>query len=170
MRTAMQPSGTDALAALFLRDAESFDRAAKGLANQTVDFPITGNSMGTSLPKGTVVRVALGAGCNAGDIAVFRQQERIVAHRVIDRGTTHLITRGDARFAPDPPVPATQILGRVTGIVSSGGVDPLSAPLRRHVLARIAIAITDSIVVIATRVSPGLARGMAATLRVLERA
>jgi hypothetical protein len=126
--------------------------------------------LGANLPKGTVVRVALGAECSVGDIAVFRQQEQIVAHRVIHRAAKWFLTRGDARFAPDPPVPPTRILGRVTGIVSSGRVDPLNAPLHRRWLSRIAIAVTDSIVIVATRVNPRLGRAIVAALKVLERA
>ena len=155
------PSGIDALASLLRSDPDQFDAAARRLADQVVEFPITGNSMGAALPKGTIVRVALGAACAIDDIAVFRQGEAIVAHRMIHRGKSHLITRGDARFAPDPPVPVDRVLGRV--------VDPPPA-LRRHPLMKAANSAVRWMTAAALRVSPSLAARLAGLLTRVERA
>ena len=175
----MQPSIADdvdpaeALAALFLGDAQRFDAAAKQLArgNHSVDIPITGTSMGANLPKGTVVRVALtdAASCNAGDIVVFRLLQRVVAHRLIHRTDSYLLTRGDARFSPDPPIPNDRVLGRVTGIVASGALLPLQGFRHRSALVRAIKAMISEASIVALRISPALALGFSRLVTVAER-
>jgi signal peptidase I len=171
MPSAMQPSGAETLAALFLRDASRFDDAAKLLAHQAVDFPITGNSMAPNLPAGMVVRVVLvkADSCNPGDIVVFRHAQQIVAHRVIRRTRSYLITRGDARVAPDPPVSFERVLGCVTGIIASGELQPLKPIARRHPLVRAANTITMWLAAAALRINPVLAARLSRFLTILER-
>jgi signal peptidase I len=121
------PDPAHALAALLLEDATRFDRAAKSLAQQTIEFPIVGHSMEPTVAHGATVRVDLGASVRSGDVVLFRQDHQLVAHRVIHRGARAFLTRGDGRTAPDPPVAFDSVLG----VVSS----PLP-PMRRHWLQR----------------------------------
>jgi len=149
------------LAELFLRDLDRFESAGRQLAdgNHSVDIPITGGSMGVSLPDGTLIRVTLGDGtsCSAGDVVVFRQQQEIVAHRALARAREYLITRGDARIAPDQPVPFARVLGRVTGVVAArSSVEPPRMPRRRWPV-RVADFFALGIAKIALQVSPRLA-------------
>jgi hypothetical protein len=150
-----------ALAEVFLRDLDRFESAGKQLAqgNRSVDIPITGGSMGASLPDGTLVRVALGDGatCSAGDVVVFRQQEDIVAHRALARARDPRITRGDARLAPDQPVSFARVLGRVTGVVAGRiTIEPPGMPRRRWPL-QVADCCAIGIATLALQISPRLA-------------
>jgi signal peptidase I len=58
-----------------------------------------------------------------GDIVLFGRDRRFFVHRVITKGqsqTEELVTRGDAMRTPDPPVPASDLMGRVSFIVRNG--------------------------------------------------
>ena len=115
--------------------------------------------MGVSLPDGTLIRVTLGDGrsCSAGDVVVFRQQQEIVAHRALARAREYLITRGDARIAPDQPVSFTRVLGRVTGVVAArSSVEPPGMPRRRWPV-RVADFFALGIARLALQISPRLA-------------
>jgi hypothetical protein len=163
-----------ALSDLFLHDSVRFDETARALAkaNRSVDIPITGGSMGSTLPAGSVVRVSLAGGevCGVADVVVFRQSEQIVAHRVIHIAPRHLITRGDARTAPDPPVPFDRVLGRVAGVISSdGSLKSLPASPRGRWLARLARSIAFRMTVMMLRVSPALAGRSIGLLTAIER-
>ena len=56
----------------------------------------------------------------SGDVVLFRSGERLFAHRVartcVGEGPSVLITKGDALMSDDPPLPFSQVLGRVTAI------------------------------------------------------
>ena len=64
----------------------------------------------------------------SGDIVLFGRDQRLFAHRVVTRGVvtngqTHeaeILTRGDAMPAPDPPVPESDLLGKVSFILRNG--------------------------------------------------
>ena len=153
------PDPAHALAALLLEDAARFDRAAKSLAQQTIDFPIVGHSMEPTVAHGATVRVDLGRSVSNDDVVLFRQHEQLVAHRVIHRGARTLITRGDGRIAPDPPV----ALEHVLGVVSS----PLP-PMRRHWLQRFVLDVPFTFfMTLALHLGAGAVR--ARVLRFVER-
>jgi len=127
--------------------------------------------MGASLPDGTLVRVALGDGaaCAPGDVVVFRQQEEIVAHRALACVGDYLVTRGDARLAPDQPVSFARVLGRVTSVVAAGNtIEPPGVPRRRWPL-RVTDPFTIGVATLALHISPGLARRWIHVLAWLER-
>jgi hypothetical protein len=161
------------LAELFRTDSAEFERAAKQLAgrNCSVDMPITGNSMGGLLTDGTVIRVALidGAACRPGDVVVFRGSEEIVAHRALVRTADYLITRGDARIAPDQPVALTSVFGRVTGVVAPTGVLPVPPLCRPRWLLRVADCAAIAVAALTVRLVPPLARRWIGLLTWLER-
>jgi hypothetical protein len=151
------------LARVLLYDAERFDLASRLLARKecSVDMPIVGHSMRACLPDATVVQVALCAGvaCAKGDIVVFRQNARIVAHRVVHRAAGYFVTRGDSRLAPDPPVPFDKILGRIT-----------SPPrLRRDLLLRVIDLPIILMSIAVLKLSPSLAIRAYALFTFVER-
>lgn len=53
-------------------------------------------------------------------IVVFRQNERLVTHRLVRRVGGRLVTRGDACPYYDDPLDAREVLGRVEGILRDG--------------------------------------------------
>jgi hypothetical protein len=149
------------LAQMLLHDSNQFDNAARRLAKtkRSANFPIFGDSMGNSLPSGCVVRVDLGDAttCRVGDIAVFRQRDKVVAHRTLARTERHLITRGDARIAPDQPVENVCVIGRVSGVVAPKNIIPSPTMRRRHWLIRLINGFFLTTTVAATRISIPLA-------------
>ena len=162
-----------ALADLFLRDANQFQRIGRQLAEArcSVDIPITGLSMGVSLPSGALIRVALGDGmsCSVGDIVVFRQDSSIVAHRALGHTRKHLITRGDARIAPDYPVAFSQVIGRVVGVLQSTKTTLSPPMLRRHWFTRLIDLLFISTTKFALWLSPSLSEQWVDLLTWMER-
>lgn len=70
----------------------------------------------------------------AGDIVLFSNGLRFVAHRVVendDSGCGELLTRGDAMAATDSPIRPSEILGRVSFIVRDGRCFEAKKRLRR---------------------------------------
>lgn len=69
-----------------------------------------------------------------GDVVLFTDRQRIVAHRLLDTRGAFVVTRGDSNWRPDSPAHETQILGRVTIVLNGDrartGSLP-STPLRR---------------------------------------
>lgn len=52
-----------------------------------------------------------------GDIVLFARDRRLFVHRIVSKGETHLLTRGDAMPQGDSPVPVVDVLGKVILIV-----------------------------------------------------
>ncbi|HXO18849.1 MAG TPA: S24/S26 family peptidase [Thermoanaerobaculia bacterium] len=86
---------------------------------------VRGGSMAPLLADGDRVEVVRALLYWPGDVVAFRAaDERLVVHRLLgyrpfraagERGRIACVTRGDASFAHDPPVPLARILGRVRG-------------------------------------------------------
>jgi len=92
-----------------------------GQAGEQHLLPITGNSMLPFLREGDYVLLSHGrAGVRRGDLVVFRQGEGLVAHRVLrivsGDDTTTFMTKGDHATRFDPPLNASEVLGRVLAI------------------------------------------------------
>jgi len=90
-------------------------------------FPVTGGSMVPTLVSGMRVTVETvpPESLAPGDIVCWFNPscgpDRKVVHRLVrtargDGGCLILITRGDARRAEDPPVPADCIIGRIVKV------------------------------------------------------
>jgi signal peptidase I len=62
-----------------------------------------------------------------GDVVLFARAGRLFAHRVVARDRASLVTRGDAMPQADPPVTATELLGKVVGIERRGRALPAGA-------------------------------------------
>ncbi len=101
---------------------------AEGLLahGRTIKFSAPGGSMRPTIRGGEVIHVepVRPASIGAGDIILFHQGTRIVAHRVVRiaqlRGTRAFLTRGDAAFAADPWVAAGAVMGKVVAVERGG--------------------------------------------------
>jgi hypothetical protein len=85
-----------------------------------------GSSMIPSIYPGDLltVRSEAAAGARCGEIVLFLTGGRLFVHRVMrkwpERDRVVFATRGDALAQEDPSVDASQLLGRVTGILRYG--------------------------------------------------
>lgn len=84
-------------------------------------IPIKGRSMLPLIQSGDQVLVAHGfPNVRVGDVIVFLQSDKIVAHRLLrvcnNGSITTFVTKGDNAPQFDPPVSAHQIVGRVLKI------------------------------------------------------
>jgi signal peptidase I len=57
-----------------------------------------------------------------GEVVLFTREGRFFVHRVVSKGESGWITRGDAVPQNDPPVARTELLARVTSIQRNGRV------------------------------------------------
>ena len=58
---------------------------------------------------------------------IFVCDESAVSNPVEISATDYLLTEGDARFAPDPPVASSQVLGSVVAVEIDGQWQPTRA-------------------------------------------
>lgn len=140
---------TRAVSAFLLDRAHLLLPLAAQFGQTETDFEssIRGNSMAPAIPGGARLRVRVGGQCphRDGDVVFYLADGGYTVHRVLyltdgssDAG--YMITQGDARFAPDPPVPCRQVLGTVVAVQINGqwqpvGPRPASAWHRRAVRA-----------------------------------
>jgi signal peptidase I len=85
----------------------------------------TGYSMlPTIMPGDSLLVEWAGPGVSPGNVVLFRRNSRLVAHRVVsiadNSGDLLFITQGDGVAQPDPPVAASELLGKVAWIVRDG--------------------------------------------------
>ena len=86
---------------------------------------VTGWSMSPLIRPGDELYVEFGdRRPRRGEIAVFREGELMIAHRVVGGGRSGsrklLITRGDGMATFDPPFPAEEVLGVVRAVSPTG--------------------------------------------------
>jgi signal peptidase I len=99
-----------------------------GLAGKHTLLPVHGYSMAPLFCEGDQILIEYGTKwVRMGDILVFRQDDRMVVHRVLSvvrKGATisWWITKGDNNIHIDPPVTPEQAIGRVIGACHSGSV------------------------------------------------
>ena len=77
----------------------------------------------TVMPGDTLIVEQVRGEVSRGDIVLFGRNQRLFAHRVVSTPTgqqDHLLTQGDGMPRPDPPVAASDLLGRVSHIVRNG--------------------------------------------------
>lgn len=104
------------------------DAAAHELAEEvirkfgTVRLCVQGTSMMPAIRPGDTIEVRRThpREISPGEIVLYSREGRFFAHRVIRRSNTatgtHFVTQGDRLQAPDEPVSAAELLGRVTFI------------------------------------------------------
>lgn len=82
-----------------------------------VRFTIVDDGMAPTLrPGDTVLLSPLNTGLLPGDVGVYSRLGQLVVHRYLGSGRF----RGDNRLCPDPPVPRTSIVARVTEVFRDG--------------------------------------------------
>jgi hypothetical protein len=118
--------------------AAPFQRAQREIVSR-----VQGSSMGSTLPDGAAVLIRLTdrADHQPGEILAFLLGTRVVVHRLLRRAGRRravLITAGDARTCPDPPLRVESVLGRVVGVRGDGAWSPPPPPGSRPVPARLA--------------------------------
>ena len=86
---------------------------------------VTGWSMlPTVMPGDTLLIDRIHSGTvSEGDIVLYGRDRRFFVHRVVAKGEpqkAEFVTRGDAMSSNDPPVPESDLLGRVSYILRNG--------------------------------------------------
>ncbi|HWJ48915.1 MAG TPA: S24 family peptidase [Candidatus Udaeobacter sp.] len=100
-------------------------------------LPASGRSMVPAIWPGDslVVEPATSSSVAPGDIVLFSNAYRFVAHRVIekpdDADRARVLTRGDAMATVDAPIRSGEILGKVSFIVRNGRCFEPEKSLRR---------------------------------------
>jgi signal peptidase I len=104
-----------------------------------VRLKVTGSSMIPAIWPGDVVVVSQFdvAELQAGQIVLFKREERLLAHRIVSIHGNSFITRGDTLCNYDPPVGKSQIVGRVVSIVGNGRCVHLSRSKCQRVFSEI---------------------------------
>lgn len=92
-------------------------------AGETVNVKITSNSMSPLIKNGDFVSITRKnfASISVGDIIVLESDGGLLTHRLVDRGSNTLITRGDRNSKPDPIADIEQIVGIVTSLKRADG-------------------------------------------------
>ena len=65
---------------------------------------------------------------SGGDIVLYRRDDSLFVHRVLESAAARLITGGDSMAAPDPEGPI-ELLGKVTSVERNGRVRTISPRL-----------------------------------------
>jgi len=114
---------------------------ARELIDKGEEVPLkaSGLSMGRTIRSGewVIVRKAEPDQIRCGDIVIYQRRHVFVAHRVIrklsHRGESHLLTKGDAHLAPDPPIATSEVIARVVGVGDRDHPRRLDRPAARLV-------------------------------------
>jgi hypothetical protein len=141
-----------------------------------VESAIHGSSMAPAIPPGARLRIRLRGEqpCRAGDVAYYWADDGYTVHRVVHRAgrgsrRNYLLTCGDNRLAPDPPVASDQVLGTVIAVEGHAGWHPpgpaiVAGPRYRRAVRAVTIGAT----VAALWCSAAAARRLALILLALE--
>lgn len=149
--------------------------AQLGETQPDFESAIHGSSMSPAIPAGARIRVrpAQPANCQVGDVVFYLAEGGYTVHRVVHRrgrasDTDYLLAEGDARYAPDPPVPRSKVLGTVVAVQIDGEWKPLgprpAGPWRRRVVR----ALTLPAMIATMWLSVAAAEWLADLLLVLE--
>jgi ribosomal protein L35AE/L33A len=176
--TAGRGDGAARAVSALLRDrAHLLLPLAAQLGQTPPDFESTirGSSMAPAIPVGARLRVRLESQrpCQVGDVVFYMADGGYTVHRVVHRahgasGMDYLLTEGDARFAPDPPVPLRQVLGTVVAVEVDGRWQPVGVRAARPWHQRIARATTLRAMIAALWFGVEAASRLAAILLALE--
>jgi signal peptidase I len=113
------------------RQRDKCDLALEGLrAFGEVRLRASGVSMLPTLLPGDllVIRRASHDDVSGGDIVLYRRNDSLFVHRVIESAPARLITGGDSMATPDPEGPI-ELLGKVTSVERNGRARPLNPRL-----------------------------------------
>jgi hypothetical protein len=140
-----------------------------------LESAIHGSSMSPAIPARTRLRVRVSrqSSCEPGDVIFYLADGGYTVHRVVYRarrtaGPDYLLTAGDARFAPDRPVPGTRVLGVVVAAHIDGHWQSVGPPVARSWYHRVVRAITLPTTAAVLRLSVTAATRLADGLLALE--
>jgi signal peptidase len=93
-------------------------------AQGTVHLKVAGSSMVPTLWPGDLVTVGRcePSELQTGSLIVFRQDERLIVHRLMHWEGGCVVARGDASSRFDRPAPASDVIGRVESILRDGRI------------------------------------------------
>jgi hypothetical protein len=111
---------------------------------------------------------------DAGEVIAFLAGRQVIVHRVVHRGRAgaaagYVLTRGDAAFVPDRPLPRLRILGPVTAVWKEDGWNELGGAGRRSVRGRIFAKLVLWVAMTALYLSPRAATSMLTLFHRVER-
>jgi hypothetical protein len=168
---------SDAASALLLKHRPLLLSLASGFRDRqpVVESAIRGSSMAPTIPPHTRLQIrVLGQPlCRPGEVVYYLADDGYVVHRVVYRAhrgaaPDYLLTCGDNRLAPDPPVPIDRVLGIVIGVQTADGWRSPGSPIFRRRLTRVIRAVSLAAMIGALRLSPHAARRLALLLLKLE--
>jgi signal peptidase I len=112
-----------------------------GVARQSgeVQIKVSGGSMLPLMWPGDLVTVQPCelSDLKAGEIVLHGKNEKLTVHRVTRIAADYLITRGDSLPCDDPPVQASEIVGRVVRVLRDGRVIFLEQSVPQRITARL---------------------------------
>ena len=85
-------------------------------------FKVVSGSMADTINIGDIVIVKIENdknNININDIIVFKQDEYVITHRVINIDGDKILTKGDANNTEDKTIERNQIIGKVTKVVTN---------------------------------------------------
>ena len=166
------PDLAAAIATLLNDDQERILALASSLRapNRTIESQVRGGSMGACLPPGSRIRIDMSPGAShpVGQVVAFVGGDTVIVHRVVHHGRDHVLTRGDARLAPDTPLRHDQILGPVSAVAREGAWLDLPPQAARGKPARFCAAMALGCARILLKLSPGLTGISMRSLHVVE--
>jgi hypothetical protein len=137
-------------------------------AGRSFETKLAGMSMGAAIPDGAVVRIVSNdpETLTPGDVFAFRDDTRIVAHRLVRRGRhgdarRYVIALGDGNRFPDPPIPLEAILGKVVAYFDGSIYREIPPARRRPLLDAIMSGAAVRAMIVATEIHVPLARWLA---------
>ena len=157
--------GADLLPAMRFISPEDVTALAALLKRSGTDLEsqIRGPSMVPTLPHGTRIRIQCetGRGIRPGQVVAFLAEPGLVAHRMVARQGHHILTRGDASAACDPPTQVDRVLGVVDAWFDGTDWRPVAGPPSTSLAGRFGSAFSRAAIRVALAADPRLARRVA---------
>ena len=81
-------------------------------------FKVATGSMSGSIETGDIVIAKLGnQNINLNDIIVYKQDEYIITHRIVEIEKDNITTKGDANNTEDKPITQEKVIGKVIKVI-----------------------------------------------------
>lgn len=161
-----------AIATLLNDDQDRILALAQSLRapDRTIESTVSGTSMGSGLPPGSRIRIDLFpiGEWPVGQVIAFVGGNQVIVHRIVHHGREFVLTRGDARLAPDSPVRREQILGPVSAVARDGRWMALEPSAVRRPLARAFACVALLLARALLHVGPGITGATMRFLHMLE--
>lgn len=91
------------------------------LADAPLELPVSGESMGSTITSGSIVRITELSQPRRGEVWAFVGSGEIVVHRVRHLTEDSMTGRGDGNPLDDRTVPRSHLIGRVESTVAPDG-------------------------------------------------